>query len=97
MPQAEQPLPPIQSRQTRSDYSCIVDRFGAHFSHVFHFFGNFCLSVSTASNRSPCFSTRARVCSERNLKRSARFFFKQFSTSLQVTGVETVGLFFCTE
>jgi len=29
MQQAEQPLPPIQSRQTTSDYSCIVDRFGA--------------------------------------------------------------------
>src|SRR6478752_1126158 len=90
-PQAELQLRPIQSHQTISDCSCIIDRFGARFDHVSHFFGSFCLSVSTGSNRSPCFSTRASVWSERNLKSSARFFFTQFSTSLQATGVETVG------
>ena len=89
--QAELPRPAIQSHQTIRDYSCIVDRFGADSIHVSHFFGSRCLSVSTDSNKSPCFSTRTSVWSERNFKSSARFFFKQFSTSFQVTGVETVG------
>src|SRR3954452_13068731 len=64
-------------------------RGSLHYSS--HFFGSFCLSASTGSNRSPCFSTRASVWSERNFKSSAFFFFKQVSTSFQVTGVETVG------
>src|SRR6266853_5314729 len=56
-----------------------------------HFFGSFCFSFSTASKRSPIFSTRVRVLSERNFNKSAFFFFRQLATSSQVTGVETVG------
>src|SRR5438876_8351697 len=59
--------------------------------HSFHFFGSFCFNFSTGSKISPCFSTRPRTLSERNLRRSAFFFFKQLATSSQVTGVETVG------
>src|SRR5207247_10311653 len=50
-----------------------------------------CLSLSTSSKRSPIFSTRVRVLSERNFSSSAFFFFRQLATSSQVTGVETVG------
>src|SRR5689334_9610515 len=57
----------------------------------FHFFGSFCFSFSTGAKRSPFFFTRATVWSDRNFSKSAFFFFKQFSTSSQVTGVETVG------
>jgi hypothetical protein len=38
----------------------------ANRSHKFHFFSSFCLSFSTGAKRSPIFSTRARVLSERN-------------------------------
>src|SRR6266571_4489482 len=58
--------------------------------HSFHFLGSFCLSSSIGSKRSPSFSTRARTLSERNFRRSAFFFFKQFSSSSHVTEVETV-------
>src|SRR6059058_5980932 len=67
------------------DLCCIC----VHYS--FHFLGSFCFSSSTGSKRSRSFSTRARTFSERNFKRSAFFFFRQFSTSSHVTGVETVG------
>src|SRR5207237_8460161 len=60
-------------------------------NYNFRFFGSFCFSFSTVAKRSRIFSTRARVLSERNFKRSAFFFFKQLATSSQVTGVETVG------
>src|SRR6266404_3822490 len=59
--------------------------------HNFHFFGSFCFSFSTGSKRSAIFLTRSRVLSERNLRRSAFFFFRQLATSSHVTGVETVG------
>src|SRR4051812_23548329 len=66
--------------------------FHIHYAHHrCHFFGSFCFSFSTDAKRSPCFLTRSTVFSQRNLSRSAFFFFRQLATSSQVTGVETVG------
>src|ERR1051326_2032423 len=61
------------------------------FAYNSHFFGSFCFSRSIRAKRSPIFFTRSTVFSQRNFSRSAFFFFRQFSTSSQVTGVETVG------
>src|SRR5438105_15370370 len=56
-----------------------------------HFFGSFCLSVSTGSKRSPIFSTRWRTLSDGKTSSFAFFFLSVFATSSQLTGVETVG------
>src|ERR1700758_1169512 len=84
-------LPPIRLHQTTlgCSSSIILCHSGLHY--ICDFFGSFCLSFSTGSKRSPRFSTRARTSPERNLKSSAFFFLRQFATSSQVTGVETVG------
>src|SRR5258708_39841037 len=55
-------------------------------------FGSFCLMVSTGANRSPTFLTRSRTWAASKTSREASFFFRHFSTSSQLTGVETVGL-----
>ena len=89
--QAELPLQSIQPHQTKTDCSYIFWSLWHRSHHTSHFFSSFCLSFSIGSKRSPIFSTRASTWSERNFSTSAFFFLKQFSTSFQVTGVETVG------
>src|SRR5207237_2219165 len=44
-------------------------------SHSSHFFGSFCFSLSTGSNKSPIFSTRPNVRSQWNTHLFASFFF----------------------
>src|SRR5207302_4280048 len=53
--------------------------------------GNFCLSFSTGSKRSPNLSTRSNTCGASKTSRLGSFFLNVRSTSSQVTGVETVG------
>src|SRR5207253_5930778 len=78
----------MREEQLEGLRSLASDRPG---NYSFRFFGSLCFSFSTGSKRSPSFSTRARVLSERNFRTSALFFFRQLATSSQVTGVETVG------
>src|SRR6266851_2174872 len=53
--------------------------------------GSFCFFLMIGSQRSPCLATRARTWAESNTSRLGSFFFRQFSTSSHVTGVDTVG------
>src|SRR5262249_12844149 len=53
--------------------------------------GNFCFSLSTGANRSPNLSMRRRTSSASKTTSSGFFLLSTFSTSSQVTGVETVG------
>src|SRR5205814_4841800 len=79
------------TRASKLTSHCPVSRAHSVNARVEFFFGSFCFNSSTGAKRSPIFSTRDNVLSERNFKRSAFFFFRQFATSSQVTGVETVG------
>jgi hypothetical protein len=54
-------------------------------------FGNFCLSVSTRSKRSPLLRTRSSTAAGEKLNWSRSFALNPVSSSLHVKGVETEG------